>query len=267
MYYGIPYYDHVKSTSIRCDDVIQRLCNRMLSMTANEKTTHGQEGTASFEDLRIERPGKTLRELTLEKMRDAILEGRFKPGERLVERTLCDRLGVSRTVVREVLRHLETEGLVDNLPQQGPAVARPDPVKAAQIYEIRGLLEGEAARTYARISTPEGVAHLAACIDRNELAFARANSSLVLKGTNDFYEALFHFAGKEVAWSIVQSLNMRINHLRALTISEPGRGPNAIAEMRAIVAAISVHDADGAYAASIGHIKSVASLAALKLKK
>ncbi|WP_413990057.1 GntR family transcriptional regulator [Labrys okinawensis] len=236
-------------------------------MTASKKMTLHPEDTDSFEDMRIERPGKTLRELTLEKMRDAILEGRFKPGERLVERTLCDRLGVSRTVVREVLRHLETEGLVDNLPQQGPAVARPDPVKAAQIYEIRGLLEGEAARSYALIATPDGVARLAACIDRNELAFASGSSSLVLKGTNDFYEALFHMAGKEVAWSIVQSLNMRINHLRALTISEPGRGPNAIAEMRAILTAIATHDGDGAYEASIEHIKSVASLAAQKLTK
>src|ERR1700733_13856438 len=153
-------------------------------MTATNKLIDKGEDRSPLEDMRVERPGRTLRELTLEKMRDAILEGRFKPGERLVERTLCDRLGVSRTVVREVLRHLEAEGLVENPPQQGPAVARPDPAKAAQIYEIRGLLEGEAARAYARISTPDGVARLAACIDRNEAAFAGNNARLVLKGTN-----------------------------------------------------------------------------------
>jgi len=235
-------------------------------MSASNEMTRGQE-TPSFADMRIERPGKTLRELTLEKMRDAILDGRFRPGERLVERTLCERLGVSRTVVREVLRHLETEGLVENQLQQGPAVATPDPVKAAQIYEIRGLLEGEAARAYARISTATGVERLKACIDRNEAAFTTGDSSLVLKGTNEFYETLFHLAGKEVAWSIVQSLNMRINHLRALTISHPGRGPNAIAEMRAILSAIADHDEDRAYDASIEHIRSVAALAAQKLRK
>ena len=218
------------------------------------------------DSMRVERPGKTLRELTLEKMRDAILEARFQPGERLVERTLCDRLGVSRTVVREVLRHLETEGLVENLPQQGPAVARPDPNHAAQIYEIRGLLEGEAARAYAQVSTTEGVARLAACIDRNEEAFATNNPRLVLKGTNDFYEALFQLAGKEVAWSIVQSLNMRINYLRAMTISEPGRGAAAIGEMRLILAAIERRDPDAAYQASLDHIRSVAALAERKLR-
>ncbi len=67
---------------------------------------------AKGSSLRIDRNQKTLRELTLEKMRDAIIGQYFLPGQRLVERTLCDELGVSRTIVREVLRHLETEGLV-----------------------------------------------------------------------------------------------------------------------------------------------------------
>ena len=69
--------------------------------------------------LKVERRTTTLRELALEKMRTAILEAHFQPGERLVERSLCEGLGVSRTVVREVLRHLEAEGLVDSIPNQG----------------------------------------------------------------------------------------------------------------------------------------------------
>ena len=66
--------------------------------------------------LLIDRPAKTLRQLALEKMREAILTMKFRPGERLVERALCERLGVSRSVVREVLRHLESEGLVETIP-------------------------------------------------------------------------------------------------------------------------------------------------------
>ena len=99
--------------------------------------------------LKIDRNTKTLRELALEKMRDAILGRHFQPGDRLVERALCEQLGVSRTVVREVLRHLETEGLVETLPHQGPIVARLEPEQAAQIYELRAALEALAARACA----------------------------------------------------------------------------------------------------------------------
>jgi DNA-binding GntR family transcriptional regulator len=215
----------------------------------------------SHDELRVDRNTKTLRELTLEKMRDAILDFRLRPGERLVERTLCERLGVSRTVVREVLRHLETEGLVESIPHQGPAVARPDPTKAAQIYEIRALLEAEAARACALRATPGDVKRLGAAIDRIERAFAQHNPRDVIRMTTEFYEILFACAGKSVAWDIVQSLNARINHLRAMTISTPGRDKIAIQEMRRILDAISRSDAEAAYQASLDHVASVAGLA------
>lgn len=213
------------------------------------------------EGLRVDRSRKTLRELVLEKMRDGILNFQFRPGERLVERTLCDRLGVSRTVVREVLRHLETEGLVETIPHYGPVVARPDPTKAAQIYEIRGLLEAEAARVCAERAKPEDVATLRSAIDRNESAFARGDTREVLKGTTEFYEALFSCAGKDVAWEAVKGLNARINQLRSMTVSTPGRGPIAIKEMRRILTAIEAGNGKAAHAASLAHIAAVAALA------
>src|SRR5690349_2098421 len=90
---------------------------------------------------RIEDRPQTLRIIALERMRDAILEGRIAPGERLVERQLCDQLGVSRSVVREVLRNLESEGLVETSSVHGPRLARINGDQASQIYEIRMLLE------------------------------------------------------------------------------------------------------------------------------
>jgi len=215
----------------------------------------------SHDEMRVERTAKTLRELTLEKMRDAILDFRLRPGERLVERTLCERLGVSRTVVREVLRHLETEGLVESIPHQGPAVARPDPAKAAQIYEIRALLEAEAARACALRATPAEVKRLGAAVDRIESAFAQNSPRDVIRMTTEFYEILFACAGKSVAWDVVQSLNARINHLRAMTISTPGRDKVAIQEMHRILDAIKRHDADAANQASLDHVRMVADLA------
>src|SRR6476661_6411138 len=104
--------------------------------------------------IKDERNIPTLRELTLEKMRGAILNLIFQPGDRLIERELCDRLGVGRTIVREVLRHLEAEGLVQNLPHRGPTVSIPTVHECRQIYELRAVLEGMAAKACAELKSP-----------------------------------------------------------------------------------------------------------------
>ncbi|MBS7538001.1 GntR family transcriptional regulator [Ancylobacter lacus] len=223
------------------------------------------QGTPDTAEMRVDRSVTTLRGLTLEKMRDAILDFRFRPGERLVERTLCERLGVSRSVVREVLRHLEAEGLVETIPHQGPAVARPDPAQAAQIYEIRGLLESEAARACALQASDAAIDELAAAIDQIDAAFQTGSPRAVLKATTDFYEILFRAAGKPVAWEVVRSLNARINHLRGMTVVTPERHAHAIAEMRALHAAIRRRDGEAAWRASADHVAMVARLAAERL--
>jgi len=211
--------------------------------------------------LKIERRTTTLRELTLEKMRSAIFDARFLPGDRLVERTLCEELGVSRTVVREVLRHLETEGLVEILPNHGPIVAVLDIATATEIYEIRGLLEGEAAAACAQLADEQTVAELKALIDDIRLAFHDGDHRAVRARTAAFYERMFTAGHKHVAWEIVQSLTARINRLRALTIGSDNRGRQAVQEMRQILAAIGAGDADAARSAAIAHVSRVADIA------
>ncbi|MEX3691136.1 GntR family transcriptional regulator [Paraburkholderia sp. BR14263] len=211
--------------------------------------------------LRVERPTATLRELALEKMRTAILEAHFHPGERLVERSLCEILGVSRTVVREVLRHLETEGLVDSIPNQGPIVAVLDFETAAEIYEIRALLEGEAAMACAQHADEGIVADLAGFIDRIQAAFEAQDHQAVRALTTAFYERMFIAGQKRVAWEIVQSLTARINRLRALTIASDDRGRQAVDEMHRILSAIQAGNAAGAREAAIAHVDRVAEIA------
>ncbi|WP_310134560.1 GntR family transcriptional regulator [Paraburkholderia terricola] len=212
-------------------------------------------------DLKVVRDTKTLRELTLTKLRDAIVQGYFSPGARLVERTLCDELGVSRTIVREVLRHLETEGLVEVVARQGPVVAQLNPSQVSEIYELRGLLEANAARACAQQSTPEVVKQLREHRKKIEAAFVAKDLPAVLEYTGHFYETLFEGAQKTVSLAVVKTLNARINRLRALTIATPGRSGESNQEMNNLLDAIERRDGDAAFAASISHIQRTAELA------
>ncbi|MDP9365859.1 MAG: GntR family transcriptional regulator [Chloroflexota bacterium] len=211
--------------------------------------------------LRVDRNIKTLREQAVENLRDAILSQHFPPGARLVERTLCEELGVSRTVVREALRHLETEGLVETVSHQGPVVARVDPNSAQEIYEIRAQLEGIACRASAATATDADLARLERALEHLRRAFADGDMSRVIGATGAFYEIVFLSGGKRVAWSIVQGLNARINHLRWLTLSTPDRDTASFDEMRRIYEAIVGRNPDAAELACKAHVRAAAAVA------
>ncbi|PYE39493.1 GntR family transcriptional regulator [Rhizobium sp. PP-F2F-G20b] len=219
--------------------------------------------TAGLSDfgIKVERPTKTLRELALEKVREAIVSGHFKPGDRLVERDLCAQLGVSRTIVREVLRHLESEGLVANLLNKGPIVALLDPDEARQIYEIRGALEGMAARLCAERGDPSIVSALEEALHGIRRSYGEKDMSGVLANTSAFYHALFSKVDRKVAWGIVNLLTVRINHLRSMTIKTDNRHVEGPAQMERIIEAIRQGDGEGAYRAAMDHVDSAAAIA------
>ena len=207
--------------------------------------------------LRIDRPPQTLRGIALDRLRAAIIAGRFPGGTRLVERTLCDQLGVSRSVVREVIRVLETEGLVETLPNRGPVVARLDWAQARQVYDIRRQLEGSAAQACAQVADADVDIALA-----EALATIRAgDADAVFAATTRFYEVMFTAAGHAIAWEIVQRLNGRISRLRALTLAAQDRAVPGPERMARIAAAIGARDGAAARRAVEEHLTEAAALA------
>ncbi|WP_042444679.1 GntR family transcriptional regulator [Azospirillum sp. B510] len=217
--------------------------------------------------LKVDREIRTLRTLALEKLRDAIVSMQFKPGDRLVERALVEQLGVSRTVVREVLRHLETEGLVENIPHQGPMVARLTESTARQIYELRSILEGAAARACSESASDHDFVRLDAALQDIRLGYERHDIKQILDATTRFYEIMFLSGGKDVAWDIVQTLNARITYLRAMTISSTGRNKNGPTELERILAALRARDADQAEATCLAHVKEAGTIALQVLRQ
>ncbi len=214
-----------------------------------------------MQSLKIDTPPRTLREIAQSNIRTAIINGDFEPGQRLVERSLCEQVGVSRSVIREVIRTLEAEGLVDVVPNQGPIVAKMDWRQASQIYDIRALLEAAAAADCARRADAAICEILSGSLTQLLNQRASGKASAVLQDTNRFYETLFKAAGHDLAWDVVQRLNGRISRLRVLTLSSGDRLNNAPAHLEAILTAIKQGDARAAANACQTHVLEAKAVA------
>lgn len=219
----------------------------------------------NFASLRIDTPPQTLRELALNRLRQAIISGLFEPGERLVERTLCDQLGVSRSVIREVIRHLESEGLVEMLAKQGPIVARLDWNDARQIYDIRASLESTAVADCARLAGDGVKTRLRQALDALDENARQGSPSGILDATAEFYKIIFETGGNTIAWEIVSRLNGRISRLRIMTLSTANRIVAGPSQIRAIYREIERNAPDAAAAACQAHVRAAADAAKIIL--
>ncbi len=200
--------------------------------------------------LEIQRHAAPLRQQVLERLRAAIIGGQLAPGQRLIERELTEMTGVSRTVVREVLRQLESEGLVAIIPHKGPVVRELSAGEARDLYTIRGALEGIAARLFVEHAGADQLKSLAAALDVVVEAYRDGDAEKILTTKNAFYEVLFDGAASEVLSGMLATLHARIWRWRALGLSHPARSAlrpeESIKGMKAILAAIKRRDAAAA---------------------
>jgi len=208
----------------------------------------------------LERP-TTLKEGALKQLKEAITLGHFSPGERLVERVLCEKMGVSRTVIRECIRHLESDQLVTSIPNIGPTVASLDVHQIEEIYEIRTMLEVSAVRACAAIASQKVIENLNSCCQKITEALINNNIQQALSDTRMFYKTIFDAGEKSVAWDLVERLNGRIGQLRALTLSTQGRSVEGPKNLLAIVEAIKNHDADAAEKFCTNHLQQAKEIA------
>jgi len=200
--------------------------------------------------LEVRKFAAPLRQQVLDNLRQAVIDGRLAPGARLIERELTEMMGVSRTVVREALRQLETEGLVAIIPNKGPVVRSLSLAEACDLYSIRAVLEGHAARLFVDNADAAQVKHLAQALDVVAGAYERGDAQEVLETKNKFYDALFAGAGSETLSSMLGTLHARIWRWRALGLSHPQRSDQrsreSVKNLRALLAAIRKRDADAA---------------------
>ena len=186
------------------------------------------------------------RELVLRKLRDAILSGRFQPGQRLLERELVEQMGVSRTPIREALRKLELEGLITTIPYKGPMVTHPTLEDARALYEVRAALEGKAVALFAQRADEAAVDRLRASLEKAHRALDVGSSQALLAANNAFHDEIASGCGNALLQSMLANLRDRIVLLRVESLSSPGRPPQSLAEHGAIVRRVAQQDAQGA---------------------
>jgi DNA-binding GntR family transcriptional regulator len=214
-------------------------------------------------DIGLVRP-ETLRHQVENVLRQAIMSGRFAPGARLIERELCESLGVSRTSVREALRKLEAEKLVRSVPHKGPVVAVISQQEASELYALRGLLEGFAAHEFARLASDAAIAQFGEAAKELRTQATAQDQAGVLKAKTALYDVLLDNCGNALVKEILNSLYSRVNLLRATSLMHPDRLPSSLREIDKLYKALKARDADQAQELARLHVAN-AEKAAMRM--
>jgi DNA-binding GntR family transcriptional regulator len=217
--------------------------------------------TAPDRDFRVVRIAAPLRQSVVEGIRSAIATGHFAAGERLTEKDLCEMIGVSRTLVREALRQLESEGLIDLVPNRGPVVARVSLAQAEQIYQVRRELEGLASELFALHATEEHQKELKKALKDLKASINSTDPAVRVATKNEFYAVLLRGSGNEALAQVLGLLNSRVTLLRATSLQQKGRSQKSLVELTTLVDALMARDAKAARQAAIVHVTNAAQAA------
>lgn len=218
------------------------------TLVAQELT---REAHVSSEDLglRIERTDRLLRDRVTDKVREAILRGDLEPGRRLTEREFGELTGVSRTSLREALRSLQAEGLVERSEARGMQVAMLSESVVSELYDVRAALEPAAVELFVRNASDDQVQQLV-----DALAPISDDADAQLDSSRRFYRILLGGAANSIMEQMFGSIDSRIHSARRLALTIPGRAEASTNEMREITRLIQERDASGAAASARRHV-------------
>lgn len=187
---------------------------------------------------------KPLRELVCEHIREAIINGVFAPGERLMEIQMADEMGVSRTPVREAIRKLEMEGFVVMIPRRGTYVSDISIKDINDVYEIRTSLDMLAAGLAAERISDEELEELQRLLVQVGRAIEDNDMNKVLEADIAFHDVLYKASRNERLRNIINNLREQITVIRGVSMRYPGRLKDTQEEHRALVECIAARDVE-----------------------
>jgi DNA-binding GntR family transcriptional regulator len=197
----------------------------------------------------------TLNREAYKALRKAILGRKLPPGSKLVVRVLAEELGLSPTPIKEALAALEREGLVQAIPHRGYFVSNPSPEDMREIYSLREVLEGLA----ARLAVEHNGKSLPRRLEKILVQQRKAAQAGDLEAYGDldleFHKTLWEASRNKRLLAVAESIDGQIRLLINSSAVIPGRLPLSLAEHEAVLEAVSRHDAEAAEAAMRAHVQ------------
>lgn len=203
------------------------------------RESEGSDAQTSIPSMRL---SSSLHEQIVNLLRDMIVQGKLIPGERIAEPLLCKKLGVSRTPLREALKVLAAEQLVELLPNRGAIIARVSLRETAELYEVLGSLETVIGERIVKLATDEEFEELEA-IHADILRYRRSENREQYTRVNvAFHSRLSAIAANQALSTIYRDCQLRISRVRHLANRLETNWDEAVAEHETIMAAMRRRD-------------------------
>lgn len=195
-----------------------------------------------------------MRSKVYQDIRDDILCGHYEQGEELAEIAIGERLGVSRTPVREALRQLALEGLVELIPNKGAYAKGISAEDVEDIYLIRSKLEGLCARMAAEKHTEDELGEMEEAICLSEFHAGREEYQRVYEQDSHFHELMYEASHSRMLSNLLSQYHQYVQKVRKLSIQNHTRSTMSSAEHKKILDAIRAHDGDAAEKLATQHV-------------
>jgi DNA-binding GntR family transcriptional regulator len=200
--------------------------------------------------------GYSLRSKIYYQLKESILNGEYKPGDNLIEMKLAKELGVSRTPIREAFRQLELEGLVYSIPNKGVVVEGVTKQDVEDIYTIRKMVEGLAARWASEKITPSQLKELKDILGLMEYYTEKGEHEKLSELDSKFHDIIFKASKSRPLESILTNFHHFIQKARMVSIGYTGRASHTLEEHTEIYNALEASDPDAAERALVNHVES-----------
>lgn len=198
---------------------------------------------------------KSLTSIIFDRIREDILNDQYVTGSKIIEAKLADELGVSRTPVREALKQLELDGLVENIPNRGVVVKGISKQDIADIYTIRQAIEGIATTWCIERITVEELQELKEIFDLMEFYTFKKDVEKIAELNTRFHEVIYHSTKSRYLEHVLKDFQIFIKSTRNKSLRSVGRLEEALEEHRQIIDAIMAKDVEGAKSSIAYHVE------------